>query len=66
MGESGDEAASEKSGHVAACREWTSGQIAAVTHAHKAYTLWRDRNRVTSCPWKSRSSFIGDPDARFS
>jgi hypothetical protein len=24
-------------GYVAACREWTSGQIAAVTEAHKAY-----------------------------
>jgi hypothetical protein len=24
-------------GYVAACREWTSGQIAAISAAHKAY-----------------------------
>jgi hypothetical protein len=24
-------------GYVTACREWTSGQIAVITEAHKAY-----------------------------
>jgi hypothetical protein len=28
-------------GYVAACREWTSGCIAAVTEAHKAYDRLR-------------------------